>query len=61
MCRCHYQPPKAEELRMKCSHALEAVYGSVLVRMVLDCTEYRMQAPSSKKAARTMWFDYKQD
>ena len=60
MCRYHYPPPKAEELSGKCSDAWEAVYGSVLVRMVLDCTEYRIQAPSNKKAARTVWSDYKQ-
>ena len=47
-------------MQNKSSDAWEAVYGSQLVRMVLDCTEYGMQSPSGRKAARTLWSDYKQ-
>lgn len=31
-----------------------------MVRMVLDCTEYREHASSIRKDARTVWSDYKQ-
>ena len=51
--------PTTKDLKGRVSSEWEQVYGSALVRFVLDCTEYRVQQPTSRKAARTLWSDYK--
>jgi hypothetical protein len=52
--------PTTTELAGRVGPEWAEVYGTELVRLVMDCTEYRIHQPSSRMAARTVWSDYKQ-
>ena len=54
-----YPIPTTEHLKGRISSEWMKVYGTSLVRFVLDCTEYRIQQPCSRKAARTVFSEYK--
>ena len=51
--------PTTKDLEGRVSSEWKQAYGTSLIRFILDCTEYRVQCPSSRKAARTLWSDYK--
>ena len=51
--------PTVAQMKGRISKEWEAAYGTEAIRFILDCTEYRIQQPSSRKAARTCYSDYK--
>ena len=53
-----FPPPNMETLRGTTPRQWIRVYGGE-PKYVIDATDYRMQQPSSRMAARTVWSDYK--
>eukprot|EP00951_Prasinocladus_malaysianus_P044807 scaffold584960_cov47-Prasinocladus_malaysianus.AAC.1 len=51
--------PTSADLKDRISSEWKHVYGTNMVRYVPDATEFRMQQPASRKAARTCFSDYK--
>ena len=51
--------PTTAEIKGRISSEWKHVYGTDLVRYILDCTEYRIECPASRKAARTCYSEYK--
>lgn len=51
--------PTTGQMANKYPEDWKEAYGTSLIRFVLDCTEFRIQQPCSRKAARTCWSDYK--
>ena len=54
-----YPIPTTEDLKGRISSEWMKAYGTSMVRFILDCTEYRTQQPLSRKAARTLYSEYK--
>ena len=51
--------PTTDQIKHRISSEWKHVYGTNLVRFVLDACELRIQQPASRKAARTCYSDYK--
>ena len=57
--RAEFPVPTQEELEGRVDPSWEHAYGAP-IRLVPDASEFAMECPSSKMAARTVWSEYKQ-
>ena len=51
--------PTTADLEGRVSSEWTHAYGTAMIRFILDCTEFRTQQPAGRKAARTLWSEYK--
>ena len=58
--KVEFPVPTVEEMMGNTAAGWISAYGSDRVRMIIDCSEFKTQAPACLEGLRTLWSDYKQ-